>query len=381
MFQQKYLPTFFNTLIILLFRVNLKSWIMGIFRRGDHCLNCQEPLDKDQNYCPVCGQKNTTNNVLLGTLLRDYFGEAFSLDSRLLKSVIPFFIKPGYLTSQFNAGRRVSFINPVRLYLAMSLFYFFALSLSLTKSFNLEQALQSSSSITAQPDSLVIDSLQIMIEEQVPLDSLSRQLVQEAIDTSTVVNRNTIDQYVDYLKDAEISDQQLLDSLGLSATPSNLRFAQQVRKIVRKDLDVFIPFLLQNVPIMMLLLLPIFALILKVLYIRRKVLYIRHLVHALYLHSFAYLIYGVAALLLAYAGFSSGVNGWIFFLGLSGSIGSYLLVFSHRIPTRMVQDFDQVWLGRTYLLFFLNAFRNWRVCTVLPTLLEIRFAGVSTDGF
>ena len=320
---------------------------MAIFRKSDRCLNCRESLAKDQNYCPVCGQKNTNNNVLLGTLLRDYFGEAFSLDSRLLKSVKPFFLKPGYLTSQFNAGRRVSFINPVRLYLAMSLFYFFALSLSLAKSFSLEQALQNSASIVDQPDSLAIDSLQVIINEQVPLDSLSQQIVQEAIDSGKIVDGFTIDQYIDMFKDPKISDRQLLDSLGMSHSPGNLKFAGQVRKIVRKDLDVFIPFLLQNVPLMMLLLLPIFALILKVLYIRRKILYIRHLVHALYLHSFAYLIYGVGALLLAYTGFSDAVDNWIFLV-------AFLMVSAYTYWS-FLRVYQQGWF-KTFIKFGLAGY-------------------------
>ncbi len=316
---------------------------MAVFRKNDRCLNCDASLDSNINYCPSCGQKNTHNNVLLTTLLKDYFGEAFSLDSRFLKSIKPFFFKPGYLTDQFNAGKRVSFINPVRLYLAMSLFYFFVLSLALTRSFNLNEAV-----VLDEPSSenvsIPLDSLRTVLDKEVGLDSLARQL-NVNIDSTTDVN--TIKDYMDFLKDRKVSDQQVLDSLGMVSNATNLKLASQVRKIVRKDLDVFIPFLLQNVPIMMLLLLPIFAFILKVLYLRGKVLYIRHLVHGLYLHSFAYLIYGIAALLLTYIALSEDVSGWI-------SFGSFVLVSVYTYVS-FLTVYKQGWF-KTFIKFALAGY-------------------------
>jgi len=69
---------------------------------------------------------------------------------------------------------------------------------------------------------------------------------------------------------------------------------------------------MNNLPVMMTFMLPIFALILKLLYVRRKTLYIKHLVHALHLHSFAYLMYGITLLFTAYVtdGYET-LNDWI----------------------------------------------------------------------
>ena len=67
----------------------------------------------------------------------------------------------------------------------------------------------------------------------------------------------------------------------------------QAIRISRADTVQVSEYVVKNMPLMMLLLIPVFALILKLFYLRRNQLYIKHIVHGLHLHSFAYLIYGI----------------------------------------------------------------------------------------
>ena len=101
---------------------------MRIRRKANNCLNCGATLDTVYNYCPNCGQENNNNSVSFGTLVFDFFSNYFALDSKFSKSIKPFFIYPGYLTNKFIVGQRASFVNPVRLYLIISLFYFLIFS-------------------------------------------------------------------------------------------------------------------------------------------------------------------------------------------------------------------------------------------------------------
>ena len=98
---------------------------MRIRRKSNNCLNCKSTLDGVYNYCPICGQENNNNNISFGRLIAEFFNNYLSFDSRFTRSLIPFFLRPGFLTNQFNAGLRVTYMNPVRLYLVVSLFYFF----------------------------------------------------------------------------------------------------------------------------------------------------------------------------------------------------------------------------------------------------------------
>ncbi len=98
-------------------------------RRANHCLNCGEEFDESFNYCSHCGQENNHNRVSFGTLIVDFLNNYFSFDSKFSLSLLPFFFNPGYLTKRFVEGKRASFVNPIRLYLVISLLFFFVFSM------------------------------------------------------------------------------------------------------------------------------------------------------------------------------------------------------------------------------------------------------------
>ena len=52
------------------------------------------------------------------------FGDVFSVDSRMGRTVRPFLLRPGFLTREFNEGRRTRYSAPFRLYLLASLALF-----------------------------------------------------------------------------------------------------------------------------------------------------------------------------------------------------------------------------------------------------------------
>ncbi len=111
------------------------------------------------------------------------------------------------------------------------------------------------------------------------------------------------DKFNEYKYDRSIPDSQLYDSLNVPDDVSDFQILMinQSIRVQRADDEQIVQFVLKNLPLMMLLLIPIFALVLKVLYYRRKnELYIKHLIHALHLHSFAYMIYGISLIIIHY---------------------------------------------------------------------------------
>ncbi|HEX4456627.1 MAG TPA: DUF3667 domain-containing protein [Polyangia bacterium] len=98
-----------------------------------HCLNCERPVS--DNFCAHCGQENSDYRVSLKRLLGDLFEELFQLEARVWRSLAHLFRHPGRLTADYNAGRRVRYTSPLRLYLMASVSYFFvATVLPTTKS-------------------------------------------------------------------------------------------------------------------------------------------------------------------------------------------------------------------------------------------------------
>lgn len=103
---------------------------MRISRKTSSCLNCGHTLNKIYNYCPNCGQGNHNDNVSFSFLVGDFFSTYFAIDSKFGKSVKPFFLKPGFLTNEYIKGKRASYANPMRLYLIISIFYFFTVNMA-----------------------------------------------------------------------------------------------------------------------------------------------------------------------------------------------------------------------------------------------------------
>lgn len=97
-------------------------------RRHPNCLNCGHPTPGP--YCGNCGQRNADLHASFWALATDLLGEAFEADSRIGRTILPFLFRPGFLTNEHNAGRRVRYSSPLRLYLFCSFAYFLALSLT-----------------------------------------------------------------------------------------------------------------------------------------------------------------------------------------------------------------------------------------------------------
>ena len=95
------------------------------------CLNCGHAAGT--RFCPECGQENTDYRVSLRRLVGDLFDELFQLESRLWRTLWTLFRRPGLLTLEYNAGRRVRYTTPLRLYLLASVTYFFVSSIVPTR--------------------------------------------------------------------------------------------------------------------------------------------------------------------------------------------------------------------------------------------------------
>lgn len=297
-------------------------------RRTDTCLNCDQLLSEDYKFCPNCGQKNSDNNVSVLTLLEDIFSNYFSLDSQFSKSFVPFFFKPGVLTNQFIEGKRVRFIQPVKLYVFTSLMFFFILTSVLSRNnFNFGDVFideeNNRDSIATYTSGSISTSQQILDSLTAQTDSLN----QTQTDTLTgFLSNTTLDGVIGLLQNESISDEAVLDSLNISIEGRLAKqFTAQVRKISRSGVSVFVPFLLKNLPIMMVLIVPILAFILKLLYIRRKELYITHLVHAVHLHAFAYFTYAFILLMMYFSPKILNASELFVFVGI-GVVGIYGLI-------------------------------------------------------
>lgn len=78
-------------------------------------------------FCPYCGQEHKEKVVHFKQFIFDFLGDYFTFDSLIIRSVKPLLFKPGFLTNEFLAGKRVKYIPPMRMFIFISILFFLIL--------------------------------------------------------------------------------------------------------------------------------------------------------------------------------------------------------------------------------------------------------------
>tara|TARA_B100001250_G_scaffold99045_1_gene83177 strand:- start:149 stop:895 length:747 start_codon:yes stop_codon:yes gene_type:complete len=90
------------------------------------CKNCNSVLHGQ--FCSNCGQ-NKEQHVSFSDIKNDFLDEAFDYDARIFKTLKYLFINPGFLTKEYWKGKRIKYLQPIKLYILSSVFYYFINSL------------------------------------------------------------------------------------------------------------------------------------------------------------------------------------------------------------------------------------------------------------
>lgn len=246
-----------------------------------NCPNCSQA--RQGPFCGSCGQNDRNYQRALPPVLSDLLRETFELDSRLLRTMGNLLFKPGELALEFSRNRRASYVSPIRLYLFVSLLFFFLLSLTTdfdldidTSDSDLQQLNEEVEAIAdADASALMIllgESRRAKAEELLanPDSSLAKLiLLQVAEDVSTETD-DASDVQIYLLR-------QLVDVL------------YEPRSALNQLID--------NLPLAIFVMLPVYALLLKLFYLRKGRFYVENLVFATHLHTFLFLIFTILLLL------------------------------------------------------------------------------------
>jgi hypothetical protein len=94
----------------------------GNERKEKVCLNCNARVFGP--YCHVCGQHNIeTKETALGLVVH-FFNDITHFEGKFIASLRYLLFRPGFLTTEYERGRRASYMNPVRMYVFASAFFF-----------------------------------------------------------------------------------------------------------------------------------------------------------------------------------------------------------------------------------------------------------------
>src|SRR6185369_11285889 len=74
------------------------------------CSNCGAELHGP--HCYSCGQPVKGMIRPLSSMMHDVADTIFNIDSRIFRTLLPMYFRPGYLSNEYFAGRRVRYVTP-----------------------------------------------------------------------------------------------------------------------------------------------------------------------------------------------------------------------------------------------------------------------------
>lgn len=287
--------------------------------QASHCRNCGESLVGP--YCSHCGQREGRGDLTFGEVAGEVLEEFFSWDSRFWRTLVPLIFRPGFLTAEFIAGRRARYVPPFRLYLIISFVLFLFLSLFARDNIRLDASgadTAPAGAVQQDPEGEAGRALDGEEGTSKTGFELRPRSVDELEETGEVViapivigngegdNRAGVDLGISL---AEEDSAQWLKDL-------DKRLDENAEKL-EDDPGAFVDLLIEYLPQMMFLLLPLFALLLKCCYLFSPFHYLQHLVFALHFHSFAYILYLAGEL----------VESWLYADGIGGPLALAFVLY------------------------------------------------------
>src|SRR5438094_1928531 len=291
-----------------------------------HCENCGAQLTG--NYCAQCGQAAVDYRRSFRHVVADVLDSFLNWDSKFFTTIALLVLKPWRLTNEFVAGKRVRYVNPLRLYLLASILFFFAVNygakdlrlqpgkLSAKDRAELEADLKSTDLPPAARQ-----ELEGLLRESspAPASSPSTNTPLPVASTSPNGPSATASPKTDKQKReyGKIGDRPfVMFDEAKSTTPFERWIEARAKDKMGEHgtkMGLFIATLFSNLPYMMLCCIPLFAFVLKILYLRRHIFYIDHLIYALHIHTFFYT--GVMLIVLATVGLNRAapgpIAGWV----------------------------------------------------------------------
>lgn len=299
-------------------------------RKEKDCLNCGHTVE--DRYCPHCGQENIELKEDALHMLSHTIADYFHFEHKFFGTLKPLLLKPGFLTKEYVAGKRMSYLHPVKIYIFISI-VFFIFILGGEKADKKNKVIEESNTTKTEKstDTAAFDDISELKEvlryipiEKTVKDSIIRQ-AENDIKTkgSTKVDFNKKISERNFLKKAKPKEETVEEyEKNQRALPKEKRDGFLENYFKKKNIEFnhyedpgkeFKKSILHNVPKMMFVLLPLFALILKLVYINKKKYYYEHLIYSFHVHSALFLSVLICMFLTWATGFVFNISNWLIF--------------------------------------------------------------------
>jgi hypothetical protein len=296
----------------------------------ENCANCGEVLTGQ--HCAHCGQHARVRVLSLWGLLRDVTGDLLNWDARLWRTLRPLALRPGFLTREYLVGRRLAYTPPFRMYLILSLLVF----------------------VLAPLDGDVV----LGVSSGDPLVQAGAHVLGETGPSADDVK--------------ETCDKDLRVNVGPFAEAWEPRLRQACHRVL-SDPGGFGVAMLDNIPRMMFVFLPLVALIMQLLYVGSGRFYVEHLLFFVHFHGAFFL----GALCVMLFGLGERIPGPVgVSLGWLGGAGTAALVI--YLPYYLYRSMRRVYgQGRGWTLLKLSLLvGGYVICLGLTVMALLVFTAL-----
>jgi len=255
-------------------------------RKEKDCLNCGTLVQG--KYCHKCGQANVVPKESFWAMLTHFVYDITHFDGKFFETVRILLQKPGFLSQEYVKGKRASYLNPIRMYVFTSAF-FFLVFFSINKTDTYIRAINNQPYTQAARDSVLqkidegdyrgtdsalLQRMRLLIADtSKPLFDTDLMPLQTDFAITAMNGRSyrTLDEYDSVQNSLAKNDRDgwLSGLWNKRVIQINQKYRNDPTMSWRKVIDV----LLHQLPYLLFLSLPFFALLLKWLYYRRKDLY------------------------------------------------------------------------------------------------------------
>ena len=214
------------------------------------CPNCF--AETAGNFCHQCSQETTLHPPSAREFLHEFVGHYVALEGKLWQSMWLLLLQPGRLTLEYLRGRRVRYIQPLRLYLTFSLIFFALMKFSGMSIVETDHApgtalVHIGAAPTGAPRGLT------------PMPNQDNEVLRNAITTAEKLHAGWGKRVADFLAQPQ-------ERIGSQLSKTFFSYA----------------------PYALFALMPVFALLLKLLYLGTGRRYGAHLLFALHTNAFAF---------------------------------------------------------------------------------------------
>lgn len=244
------------------------------------CPNCGTVIAG--NFCQGCGQAAHLHVPSAREFVHEFIAHYVALEGKLWKSVALLMFRPGRLTRDYIEGKRVRYVEPLRLYLSFSIIFFAIFKLGGAISIG-----------NGAPDTPPARQAQASVEQKAgnareATISPERRAQEQAREERRLARlKNEDRELLHFGEGDDAKAEKFAAAIHPALGKKVARFLQLPKK---EQNDAVLRALSSYTPYAIFALMPVFAALLKLLYLGSGRRYGEHLLFALHTNAFAFLV-------------------------------------------------------------------------------------------